>query len=163
MGTLYLVRHADAADPGGWRGNDSERPLTAAGRRQAAALATAIAREAQPALVTTSPWLRAVETATPIAATTGLTPQPDERLGYGGPDLAGWIVDVVAAANAADVVAVSHGDLIPDFLVGAGLLPSYPALRTGSFYRVPVDARGLGRPEYVDRDTLDQGRQGGDR
>jgi len=61
---LYLIRHADAADlePGDSR-EDSERPLTDAGRNQCAALAAALrARKVELNQVVSSPLLRARQT-----------------------------------------------------------------------------------------------------
>jgi phosphohistidine phosphatase len=75
---LILVRHAKAApgDP------DELRPLTAAGREAARALAQELAAHA-PAAVVSSPLLRARETAEPIARAAGVEPATDERLAPG--------------------------------------------------------------------------------
>jgi phosphohistidine phosphatase SixA len=97
---VILVRHAEAApgDP------DAERPLTAAGRATAQALATRLASE-RPSVVLSSPLLRALETATPIAEAAGVTLQIDGRLapGAGVDD-----VRAVTAAQGQPVVVVGH-------------------------------------------------------
>jgi phosphohistidine phosphatase len=98
---LIVVRHAHAesGEP------DELRPLSARGRDEAQALAERLATEAAPALVLTSPLLRARETAAPIAKASGAELRVDERLSPGaGPE------DVVAAAEGADgpVVVVGH-------------------------------------------------------
>ena len=97
---VYLVRHAEAA-PGT---PDELRSLTPEGRRQARELGRRLARE-DPALVLTSPLLRARETADAIARASGVESRVDERLGPGA------TADGLrqAAAGAGDVVvAVGH-------------------------------------------------------
>jgi 8-oxo-dGTP pyrophosphatase MutT (NUDIX family) len=43
MGTVWLIRHAAAGDRSTWEGDDTRRPLTKKGHRQAQEIATAIA------------------------------------------------------------------------------------------------------------------------
>ena len=71
---LILVRHAEAVALGeAGAATDFDRPLTETGRHQAEALAKALAKlRIQPQAIFTSPAIRAIETATPIAA--ALTP-----------------------------------------------------------------------------------------
>jgi len=75
---LFLVRHAEAAsgEP------DELRPLTPAGREQARELGERLAPVA-PAVVLSSPLLRARETAAAIARATGAELRVDERLAPG--------------------------------------------------------------------------------
>jgi 8-oxo-dGTP diphosphatase len=155
MSTLFLIRHAKAADRFEWTGADRDRPLSGKGRHQAERIAAALADEPI-ALVAASPWLRCVQTAEPLAAAAGLTVTPDPRLGYGGPDLADWVVEAAGAHPGKDLVAVGHGDLIPEFLLDAGLLRGMPAFRTGSLFRVELQGGRLGPAAYVDRAELRQ-------
>jgi phosphohistidine phosphatase len=77
---LYLVRHAEAApgDP------DELRPLTSEGREQARALGERLrSEEAAPAVVLTSPLLRARETGGELARALDVESEPDERLAPG--------------------------------------------------------------------------------
>jgi phosphohistidine phosphatase len=77
---LYLVRHAEAA-PGE---PDELRPLTPAGREQARALGKRLLGEdAVPAVILTSPLLRARETGGEIARSFDIESIPDERLAPG--------------------------------------------------------------------------------
>ena len=77
---LYLVRHAEAA-PGE---PDELRPLTPAGREQARALGKRLLGEdAVPAVILTSPHLRARETGGEIARSFDIESIPDERLAPG--------------------------------------------------------------------------------
>ncbi len=156
--TVFLVRHAKAADRTTWTGRDLDRPLVERGHKQAARLARALSLGPErPVLVAASPWRRCVETAEPIADAFRLAVAADDRLGYGGPDLAGFVREAAARAGEAPegaAVAVSHGDLIPFYLLGAGLLRQVPDFRTGSLFRVEVED---GRPvaaTLVDRSEL---------
>ena len=97
---LFLVRHAEAA-PGE---PDALRPLTAAGRDTARALAEQLAAEL-PDAVLSSPLLRARETAEAIARATGLNAEPDERLAPGA--TANDIREAVAERGQT-VVVVGH-------------------------------------------------------
>jgi phosphohistidine phosphatase len=75
---VILVRHAKAEQ--GYP--DGLRPLTAAGREKAEELGRRLARESLDAVVS-SPLVRAVETATPIAEAAALELAIDERLSPG--------------------------------------------------------------------------------
>ena len=81
---LILVRHAEAVNVGEAQAiNDFDRSLTDLGRTQAEALAKALAGlNVRPGLVLTSPYLRAVQTAEPLAATLtpGVIPQLNDFL-----------------------------------------------------------------------------------
>jgi phosphohistidine phosphatase SixA len=97
---LLLVRHAhsDPGDP------DDLRPLSPRGREQARELAERLV-ETKPALVVTSPLLRARETASAIATATGADLRVDDRLAPGA-----GAEDVLAAIEGSEglVVAVAH-------------------------------------------------------
>jgi hypothetical protein len=58
------------------------------------------------------------------------------------------------------VVGVSHGDLIPMYLLQAGLVNGFPNFRTGSLFRLEVVRGKVDRVELVDRKELR--RQAGD-
>jgi phosphohistidine phosphatase len=99
---LYLVRHAEAApgDP------DELRPLTQDGHRQARELAKRmLSEDAAPAVILTSPLLRARETGGELARAFDIDSIPDERLAPGAS------VDDVRAAvegRGMQVVVVGH-------------------------------------------------------
>jgi phosphohistidine phosphatase len=97
---LYLVRHAEAA-PGE---PDELRPITPKGRDQARAVGESL-RAARPALVLTSPLLRARETGAAIARETGAELRIDERLAPGAD--AASLVEAVAGGPE-PVIAVGH-------------------------------------------------------
>ena len=150
--TVFLVRHAKAARREEWAGADRDRPLIQRGRAQAERLARALAPE-RPVLLAASPWLRCVETAEPLAKTLGIEVVRDQRLGYDGPDLEAWMREAAAVPGSA-VVAVGHGDLIPHYLLRAGLLHGVPRFRTGSLFRVRLGDGGPAEVVYLDRSDL---------
>ena len=150
---VFLVRHAKAADRYDWTGGDRDRPLVDKGRRQADRLAAALHRD-QPVLVAASPWLRCRQTAAPLAAAMGLQVELDDRLGYDAPDLAGWVRAAAGEHPGRAVVGVSHGDLIPMYLLQSGLLDGFPEFRTGSLFRLEVGRGRVDKVELVDRKEL---------
>ena len=117
---LFLVRHAEAA-PGH---PDELRPLTPAGREQARALGERLAPTA-PAVVLSSPLLRARETAAAIARATGAELRVDERLAPGA-----TLVGLLGAADGLrePLVAVGHqpdcGEIAAELTGGDP--PAYP-------------------------------------
>jgi phosphohistidine phosphatase SixA len=153
--TLYLARHAKAADRFEWDGLDRERPLTGTGRRQAAWMAGALAGEPL-VVVAASPWLRCVQTAEAVAEAAGLEVVADPRLGYDEPDMGDWVAETLEANQPGALVAVGHGDLLPNFLIANGLLRGMPSFRTGSVFKVPVSDGRLGPVTYIDRAELRQ-------
>jgi 8-oxo-dGTP diphosphatase len=151
--TIFLVRHAKAADRDLWTGADRDRPLVDRGRSQAERLARGLAPE-RPALVAASPWLRCVETAEPLADALGVRVELDDRLGYDGADLAAFVDACVSEHAGRAAVAVSHGDLIPMYLLAAGLLDGMPRFRTGSLFRLEASDGRVERAALVDRADL---------
>jgi broad specificity phosphatase PhoE len=72
LGTrVFLLRHAESADPTVFHGAESDVDLSERGRRQAAALAPLLAAR-RPDVIVSSAMRRAVHTATPIAAVCSL-------------------------------------------------------------------------------------------
>jgi phosphohistidine phosphatase len=100
---LLLVRHAEAApgDP------DATRPLTPRGREQARELGERFAAE-RPAVILTSPLLRARETADAISRASGAPVVVDERLGFGATATTVAAAVREAAPGSAVVIAVAH-------------------------------------------------------
>ena len=127
---LYLIRHARAAERGARYPDDTERPLVAKGEAQARLLAEAFERlGVRFERVTTSPWLRARQTAEPLRALTGSELVVLDALAQGDPNETGLALRAllaesrsvpglgvhagrqaaaVAAANATRIAAVGH-------------------------------------------------------
>lgn len=149
---LYLLRHADAGDPAAWRGDDSARPLSDVGRRQASSLGRFLQRRAfHPDLVLSSPKMRSRQTAELVLGGSAAPLRVDDRLA--APlDLA--VLDQVLAgveASARKVLLVGHD---PDFsrlaaeLSGAGDI----RLKKGSLVRIDVELplqAGSGRLRWL--------------
>jgi phosphohistidine phosphatase len=135
---LYLVRHAHAGDSGAWPEPDETRPLSAKGEKQARRVAAFLARAAvRPAVLLTSPKLRASQTAEPIAAALGM-PARTEPLLASGADLEDVERILVGAGDPPSVLLVGHD---PDFselaarLTGALSLP----VPKGSVVRIDAE------------------------
>jgi 8-oxo-(d)GTP phosphatase len=150
---VFLVRHAKAASRTEWAGGDRDRPLVERGRAQADRLALALRRE-QPALVAASPWVRCRQTASPLATALGVQVELDDRLGYDAPDLDGWVRAAAEEHPGQAVVGVSHGDLIPLYLLRARLVSGAPDFRTGSLFRLEVGPDRVTSVTLVDRKEL---------
>jgi broad specificity phosphatase PhoE len=150
---VFLVRHAKAASRDAWTGGDRDRPLVDRGRTQADRLARALRRE-RPVLVAASPWLRCRQTAAPLAAAVGLQVELDDRLGYDAADLAGWVRAAADDHPGEAVVGVSHGDLIPLYLLRERLVSGLDDFRTGSLYRLEVGPDRVASVTLVDRKEL---------
>jgi 8-oxo-dGTP diphosphatase len=112
---LYLVRHASAGDRHDWDGPDRERPLSKKGRHQADDIARALGDEPI-RRVLSSPAVRCLQTAGPLAAKLGVEVEPVEAFAEGAPLVAARaLVDSLVAAGD-DAALFGHGDLIPDVL-----------------------------------------------
>jgi 8-oxo-dGTP diphosphatase len=104
--TSYLVRHAKAGSRERWTAPDRDRPLTGAGRLQAAALVRLLGPATR--IVKSSPYVRCVETVAPLAEALGLQVGEDERLAEGAdPE---WAMGQLASAPGS--VLCTHGDVM---------------------------------------------------
>lgn len=102
---LWLIRHGDAEDGDG---DDAARSLTPKGHAQAAAAAHVLAAlDREFIALYTSPRVRAVETAGPVAEALGLEPHVHEALssGFGPGDLATIILGLERDGR---VILVGH-------------------------------------------------------
>ena len=108
----YLIRHAKAGSRREWEGPDECRPLTAAGRVQAAAIASHLSMRPIARLVS-SPYLRCVQTLEPLGKELGLVVEHDLDLAEG----AGFEPVLTMLDELPDYSALcSHGDVIPETL-----------------------------------------------
>ena len=108
---LFLVRHGKAGHRSNSDPDDSKRPLTSAGRLQAAALVEPFVSAGATSTVLSSPFLRCMQTVEPLAAHFGTEVVPDQRLAENQPflPLIEWLDELPDGA-----VLCSHGDMIPD-------------------------------------------------
>ena len=137
---LYLVRHADAGDSSLWTGDDADRPLSKKGRRQTKALARTLKDLGlRVDAVITSPLVRAVQTAKPLAKASGVELLMDERLGYGfgTRELAALVAQLGASMRR--VVLVGHD---PGFTeVASFLADARVVMAKGALVRIDLAER----------------------
>jgi phosphohistidine phosphatase len=141
---LFFVRHADAGDPGKWVGDDSDRPLSDEGRRQATRLGSHLkALKVDPDAVIASPRIRAADTAKLLGQLVGREVTTDARLAGGlEADGLGAVLRELDA-EARQVLLVGHD---PDFSDLVSWLVDAPvSLRKGALARVDLPDRSVGR------------------
>lgn len=107
------MRHAKAGSRSSWEGPDEERPLTKAGRRQAAALAELFHDEPLGRTVS-SPYVRCRETLTPLAEDHGLLVQDADGLIEGAP--LSEALRLLEKVSDKPTALCTHGDVIGDLL-----------------------------------------------
>lgn len=110
--TIYLVRHAKAGKRSEWHDEDSLRPLSTTGIKQAKLLAEEL-KDFKIACLISSPATRCVQTLQPLGKILKLEVQTDKRLFEHGD-----IADMLAIAEEVEDSAVlsSHGDMIPELI-----------------------------------------------
>lgn len=122
--TIYLVRHARAGDRSKWSKPDQLRPLSKAGRRQAAGLFDVVVGDAGTETdrggksgftdVLSSPYVRCVQTVEPLAERLGLSVERADALTEGARFKDALpLVEKYADTNA---VLCMHGDVLPEIL-----------------------------------------------
>ncbi len=111
---LLLVRHGHALPRKEWGGEDSQRPLSAEGLREAEGLVSTAGRFPRPQRVLSSPYRRCVQTVAPLAARYHLAVEPTEDLAEGQSEKA---VKLVRSLVGQDVVVCTHGDIVAEVLV----------------------------------------------
>jgi phosphohistidine phosphatase len=161
MMELYLLRHADAGDPGAWDGPDDRRPLSDKGEKQADRLGRFLAGIGfQADAIISSPKARAVGTAKIVAARLGLPVGQDERL---ADEVSVGTLEVILrdAGDPLRPVVVGHD---PDFtdlvalLCGAARVP----MKKGALARIdaarPLEPGGGTLRWLVPPDLLRPGR-----
>lgn len=148
--SLLVVRHTHAGQRAAWSGDDSLRPLSEKGVKQALGLADALVLH-RPGLVVSSPAVRCVTTVEPLADQLGVEVVVDDRLaeGAGAAEVQTLLRDVADGAT----VVCTHGDVIPrilDQLIADGMTPEH-GLRwaKGSTWVVGRDATGWGTGTYL--------------
>lgn len=111
---LLLVRHAHAYARKEWSGDDSLRPLSPNGLRQAEGLIAVFGNFARPSCVLSSPYLRCMQTVEPLAQAHHLDVEAEDDLAEGQSANAVSLVRALAQDN---VVVCTHGDVIAEILV----------------------------------------------
>ncbi|HEU5204667.1 MAG TPA: histidine phosphatase family protein [Candidatus Limnocylindrales bacterium] len=135
---LYLLRHADAGDPGAWRGADADRPLSSKGEKQCERLGSFLLGIGfRPDAILSSPKLRAMQTAERVGDRLGVDVQAEHALadGTGVDDVERLLAE---AGNVRRVMIVGHD---PDFSSLLGTLCDFDraTMKKGALAR--IDAR----------------------
>lgn len=113
--TLYLIRHASAGRRNHTAPNDLDRPLDDTGRAQADAFAAWVqTNDISIDAVVSSAALRCQQTVAPLAHKLGLDVETRPGLLEGASTAAS--IDLVRNLVDRNVVACSHGDIIPDIV-----------------------------------------------
>ncbi len=155
---LYFLRHAHAGDGATWQGDDTVRPLTHKGERQAERLGRFLADSGfRPDALVASPLARARQTAEVVGETLRVPVRIDDRLsaGLGLAELESLLVELDDPER---VMLVGHD---PDFSdLVSGLCDAGDILmRKGTLARVDADrplAPGSGALRWlVPPDLLD--------
>ncbi|MEU8342030.1 8-oxo-dGTP diphosphatase [Actinomadura meyerae] len=138
---LVILRHASAGDKREWREADELRPLDAAGRREATALA-GLLHAYGPMRVVGSATARCLETVLPYARATraSITTDAAFTIGDTGPEQA--VRRLLSLAGAATVVC-THGEIVSDLVTGlckemGAKVPDDTSLRKGEFWAAHV-------------------------
>ena len=142
--SIFIVRHAKAGSRHDWAGDDTERPLSKGGRRQADALAVRLGAERVTGLWS-SPYVRCMQSLEPLGRALDLEVQPEDRIAEGAPFelVLSFFVELTDGA-----VLCSHGDVIPDLLNalvrrGTAILTK-PDWRKGAIWVLdPPDVNGI--------------------
>ncbi len=122
---LYLVRHAKAGSRHEFDGDDSDRPLSNSGRKQADDLSMRLAAMS-PSVVVSSPHRRCVQTVEPLAIAADVEVTLDGRLAEFASEVVkpdASLFDLLHSLPDRAVVC-SHGDVIPaliDALTATGM------------------------------------------
>lgn len=113
MGIVYVIRHGKAEKESP-TGRDADRGLKKRGVRQAAWLGETLAgREARPEVVITSRFVRAIETARPVAAACDCELEEAVELESGRP--CAPVIDLIERRSAEGVIAiVGHNPQLSD-------------------------------------------------
>lgn len=141
---FFVVRHAKAGDRAEWSGDDSLRPLTKKGRKQAEELVGLL--ESFPInAIFSSPYTRCVQTVMPLGLARRLKVQKSASLaeGHGLNGLEEFFAD----RRLDGVVLSTHGDIVWELvedLVGRRVIDAGDGgYEKGSTWIVDVDEHGL--------------------
>jgi 8-oxo-dGTP diphosphatase len=146
---VYLVRHAHAGDRESFHGPDQARPLSEKGHRQAAGLVQQL-QDADPGRVTSSPYLRCVQTVEPLAEALGLKVEEESSLAEGSD----WREALGLVGRAlVPTVMCSQGDVIGDLvmhLVESGVVDSAEGRwQKGSTWELETEAGAIVSARYL--------------
>lgn len=147
---VYLIRHAHAGDRGSGP-RDIDRPLSEQGHRRALELAEMLSGEAITRILS-SPATRCTQTVEPLAQALGLPVEEHHDLWEGS--RSHDVAALLAAHRDGDLVACSHGDVIPEVieqLAAAGVAVHGRGCEKGSLWLLERDGDGWMAARYISR------------
>jgi phosphohistidine phosphatase SixA len=106
---VYLVRHAHAGRKAAWPGPDNARPLSVAGRQQAAGLVDRLSGYPVDRILS-SPAERCLQTVQPLARHCGLRVEVADALAVDGS--AGGVLELLEDRTLRGAVLCTHGEVI---------------------------------------------------
>lgn len=147
---VVLVRHASAGERGDFDGDDRLRPLDERGRRQSEALAKALAGLPVERILS-SPARRCVQTVEPLGQGRGLSVEIIPDLFEGCAEEA---VELIRSLAGSDVVACTHGDIVPALLDHVARFdgvrfPPNPRYPKGSAWILASTRSGFSDAEFI--------------
>jgi 8-oxo-dGTP diphosphatase len=110
---VLLVRHGHAGTKRHWRRDDRLRPLNEQGFAESEALADLLASFA-PARIVSSPFLRCVQSVTPLSNASGIPVERSQSLVPEAGDAAKLLALGVSINGPGSVVLCTHGEVIHD-------------------------------------------------
>ncbi|MEX1217042.1 MAG: phosphoglycerate mutase family protein [Acidimicrobiales bacterium] len=108
--TIHLIRHAHAGKRSEWLQDDELRPLSKRGIAQSRAL-TAVVGDLVVGRIMSSPCVRCLQTASPLAEKFSLPIESSDAFAEGADGADAY--RILLALDEHDGVACSHGDVIP--------------------------------------------------
>lgn len=135
--TVVLVRHAEKADA------SADPALSDAGQARAAALAAAL-NDARPPHVLVTPLRRTRDTAAPVTAAAGLTPEAVSLDGGADVHVARLVERVRALPDDATVLIVGHSNTVPKIARALGAASTADILDCEYDGLIVLDADGQG-------------------
>ena len=145
----YVIRHAHAGHRSDWEGPDEERPLSHKGRREADYVVTILGDEPI-GRVLSSPAVRCIQTAAPLASSRGVDLEIDKRLGEGHDPRD--VVELLVEFAGTNPAVCSHGDIIPEVIRllqrrGMAIVDTGPT-KKGSFWTLESDGHSFTKATY---------------
>ncbi len=147
--SVYLVRHARAGSRGRWSGDDALRPLSKVGRAQADAIAKRLGRKPI-AVIVSSPYVRCVGTAEPLAAKRDLTIDTSDALAEGAS--LSQALRLFEKVQDREAVLCTHGDVMQELLDHFGrhgVKLRDHRMEKGSIWVFDVGPDGVEKARYV--------------
>jgi 8-oxo-dGTP diphosphatase len=145
---IFVVRHAHAGSSADWKGPGDERPLSDRGHLQAKRMGEALFADGA-TTVLSSPYLRCVQTVSPLAAMLDIDVDelPDLAEGAGGSGAARLVINAVEGT-----VICSHGDvlhgLVGRLAAGGAPLGSMMQFEKGAVLRLERDGGRIVSARY---------------